>query len=254
MEPTDRVSVETPEQIALEFPLAGVGSRFLALALDTLLQVVLYTVVVLLAILATVGTKASLGTRWGPAFAVLFLFCIYWGYFAAFEIFWHGQTPGKRALRIRVVKDTGRPITIIEGVGRNLLRVVDGFCFYAVGVVTMLISRQNRRIGDYVAGTIVVHEAKSEQIQPDWTSPIASQPDEGAEAYLKLGEEDLSIIETYLHRRWELAPLVRVNTAIRICDRLQQKAGLVREDGQTDDDFLEFVARKMRDQARFRGR
>jgi uncharacterized RDD family membrane protein YckC len=251
--PSDQVSVDTPEQIALQFSLAGIGSRFLALTLDTLLQVVLYVLVVLLAIgVAGLGAKIpGIPDRWAPALALFFLFCIYWGYFAVFEVLWHGQTPGKRAVGIRVLKDSGRPITAIEGIGRNIMRAVDGLMFYAVGIVTMLISSQNRRLGDYVAGTIVVYDKKSPHAQLEWTavSPVTS---EQPASYSTLTDDDLAIIETFLHRRWDLDAGVRMNTAIRISDRLQQKSGLVRDSGQTDEEFLESVARKIRDQARFR--
>jgi uncharacterized RDD family membrane protein YckC len=252
--PSDQVSVDTPEQIALEFSLAGIGSRFLALALDTLLQAVLYVLVILLAVgMASLGRRLpAIPERWAPAMAVLILFCIYWGYFAVFEIFWHGQTPGKRAVGIRVVKDSGRPITAIEGIGRNLMRAVDGILFYTVGIITMLISSQNRRLGDYVAGTIVVHDRKSARIKPEWTAgtlPLALNP---SLAHSTVTDDDLIIIETFLNRRWDLGPAVRANTAIKISDRLQLKTGLVRDPGQTDEEFLEAVARKIRDQARFR--
>jgi uncharacterized RDD family membrane protein YckC len=245
--------VDTPEQIALEFSLAGIGSRFLALALDTLLQVVLYVLVILLAIgVASLGKKLpGIPDRWAAALAVLFLFCIYWGYFAIFEILWHGQTPGKRAVGLRVLKDSGRPITAIEGIGRNIMRAVDGLLFYAVGIVTMLISRQNRRLGDYVAGTIVVYDKKSPHVQPEWISGN-SLPSEQPASYKVLTDDDLVIIETFLHRRWDLDAAVRVNTAIKIADRLQQKAGILRDSGQTDEEFLESVAHKLRNQARFR--
>ncbi len=250
----DRVSVDTPEQIALEFSLAGIGSRFLALALDTLLQVVLYVLVILLAVGIASLDKwlPAVPGRWAPALAILFLFCIYWGYFAVFEIFWHGQTPGKRAVGIRVVKDSGRPITAIEGIGRNLMRVVDGILFYAVGVITMLISRENRRLGDYVAGTIVVYDKKSAHIKPEWSTEKPPETLDPSQASAGLSDDDLIIVETFLHRRWELDPGVRASTAIRISDRLQQKTGLVRDPSQTDEEFLESVARRMRDQARFR--
>jgi uncharacterized RDD family membrane protein YckC len=251
--PSERVSVDTPEQIALEFSLAGIGSRFLALALDTLIQVALYVLVILLGIgIASLGKKIpGIPGRWAPALMVLFMFCIYWGYFALFEILWHGQTPGKRAAGIRVVKDSGRPITAIEGIGRNLMRAVDGIMFYAVGIITMLISRQNRRLGDYVAGTIVVHDKKSLAVKPEWSTASSSSPD-GSAAYGSLTDQDLIIIETFLHRRWELDAVVRLNTAIRISDRLQQKTDLARDPGHTDEEFLEAVAHKLRDQARFR--
>ncbi len=252
MYPSDRLSVDTPEQISLEFSLAGIGSRFLALALDTLLQVVLYGVAVLLAIgVAGLGRKISgVPDHWAPALTVLVLFCIYWGYFAAFEVLWHGQTPGKRVIGIRVLKDSGRPITAVEGIGRNLMRAVDGFMFYAVGIITMLISRQNRRLGDYVAGTIVVYDKNSPNVKPDWSSGTSTT--ESSAAHSALTDNDLIIIETFLHRRADLDALVRASTAVKISDRLQQKSGLVRELGQTDEEFLESVARMIRDQARFR--
>jgi hypothetical protein len=164
---------------------------------------------------------------------------------------WHGQTPGKRAVGIRVLKDSGRPITAIEGIGRNLMRAVDGFMFYAVGIITMLISPQNRRLGDYVAGTIVVYDKKSSYVQPEWIA-ASSVTNEQPASYSSLTGDDLVIIETFLHRRWDLDAGVRINTAIRISDRLQQKSGLVRDPSQTDEEFLESVARKIRDQARFR--
>lgn len=256
----DSVKIETPEQIALEFSLAGIGSRFLALAMDTLLQGVLYTLVILLILLIPKIASGQvpeillrIPEKWLPAIVVFFFFCIYWGYFAAFEILWHGQTPGKRIAGIRVIKDSGRPITVIEGIGRNFMRAIDGLFFYAVGLITMMISRQNRRLGDYVAGTFVVHERKSVEIKPDWSTPEQTPVLEAnAAEYNLLSEDDLVVIETYLHRRWDLDPMVRVKTAISIVERVHHKTGIAAEPGQNDDDFLEMVARKMRDQARFR--
>jgi uncharacterized RDD family membrane protein YckC len=259
---TDRVDIDTPEQITLELSLAGIGSRFLALALDTLLQGVLYTVVILSFVyLASTSAGESVGAsagksaasgQWGVAFIILFGFCVYWGYFAAFEVLWHGQTPGKRVAGIRVVKDSGRPITAIEGIGRNVMRAIDGLGLYFVGLICMVISRQNRRLGDYVAGTLVVYDKKSTEVKPDWNMAPSTQAAETVQEVNQLSESDLVIIETYLHRRLDLDPMVRIATAIRICERIQQKSGLTREPGQTDDDFLEAIARRMRDHARFR--
>jgi uncharacterized RDD family membrane protein YckC len=248
---TDKITIETPEQITLEFALAGIGSRFLALTLDTLLQGVLYLIVVLIAVFIPPRALGWISGAWLPAIAIFLVFCIYWGYFAAFEILWRGQTPGKRVVGIRVVKDSGRPINAIEGIGRNLMRAVDGFLLYAVGLVCMMISRQNRRLGDYVAGTLVVHDKKTAEVKPDWdlaSSAIAtSSPELG-----QLSEEDLVVIETYLHRRLDIDPMVRVNTAIRVSGLVERKTGLQRRHDQSDDDFLETIARETRDQARFR--
>src|SRR5262245_50180862 len=115
----DQLNIDTPEQIALELPLAGIGSRFLAIALDTLIQFALYILVGLVFFLI-LGFGASIfwfiPQTMGPAIGIFILFAIYWGYFAIFEIVWKGQTPGKRVAGIRVIKESGRPINAFESV------------------------------------------------------------------------------------------------------------------------------------------
>src|SRR5438445_1721224 len=108
----EQLKIDTPEQIALELPLAGIGSRFLAIAIDTLIQVALYVITGLVFLLTLpLGSSVFmfLPRLIGPAMAVFILFAIYWGYFAIFEILWKGQTPGKRYAGIRVIKESGRP-------------------------------------------------------------------------------------------------------------------------------------------------
>ncbi len=172
MQSSDQLHIHTPEQIALELPLAGIGSRFLGLAIDTLLQIVLYIVGSLL--LAWIGISGIaryllwVPTSWIPAIAILFFFGVYWGYFAIFEIFWKGQTPGKRLAKIRVIKESGRPINAYEAIARNLMRAIDGLPgMYGAGIVCMMLNAQNRRIGDFVAGTVVVHDQRTEEVRPD---------------------------------------------------------------------------------------
>ena len=131
MDPSEKLTIETPEQIALEFPLAGLGSRGLALLTDTAIQLLSAIVVVLI-----VGFTApdllnywqSAG-KWMVAAGIFLLFCLYWGYFALFEAFWNGQTPGKRQAKIRVISASGRPITVFESIARNFLRVIDSQLF-----------------------------------------------------------------------------------------------------------------------------
>src|SRR5215475_15614801 len=159
----EQLKIDTPEQIALELPLAGIGSRFLAIAIDTLIQVALYLItglVFLLLLPEGLSIFTFLPKTIGPALAIFVGFAIYWGYFAVFEIIWRGQTPGKRIAGIRVIKDSGRPINAFEAIGRNLVRAIDFLpLFYGVGVITMLLNAKHRRLGDYVAGTLVVHES-----------------------------------------------------------------------------------------------
>lgn len=252
MDSFDQLKIDTPEQIALELPLAGIGSRFLAIAIDTLIQVALYLIVGLIALLTLpVDSMFMFLPRLiGPALAIFVLFAIYWGYFALFEIFWKGQTPGKRFAGIRVIKESGRPINAFEAVGRNLMRAVDGMPgIYGVGLVCMMCNRQSRRLGDFVAGTVVVHEKPTEEVRPSWNT--STEASSSTEALGQVTAEELVLIETYLSRRWELDKLVRLNTAIQIAERIKAKTGLQSQPHQHVDDFLEEAARKIRDSVRF---
>jgi uncharacterized RDD family membrane protein YckC len=249
----DQIKIDTPEQIALELPLAGIGSRFLALGIDTTIQVVLYLITALIFIFSMpVGSSVFLflPRLLGPAMAVFILFAIYWGYFAIFETIWNGQTPGKRYAGIRVIKESGRPINSFEAIGRNLMRAVDGLPgVYGVGLVCMMCNRQSRRLGDFVAGTIVVHEKPTEQVRPSWST--SSKPGGAVPGLEHVTADELILIETYLHRRWELDDFVRAQTALQIADRIKKKTGLQPQPHQHVDDFLEETARKIRDSSRF---
>ena len=158
MDSIDQLRIDTPEQIALELPLAGIGSRFLALAIDTLIQSVFYLITAFIFIFTLpLGSSVFmfLPKLVGPALAIFILFAIYWGYFAFFESIWSGQTPGKRYAGIRVIKESGRPINAFDAIGRNLMRAVDGLPgIYGVGLVCMMCNQQSRRLGDFVAGTV----------------------------------------------------------------------------------------------------
>lgn len=251
---SDQLSIDTPEQIALELPLAGIGSRFLALTIDTLIQGAIYVItglIFLLTLPAGYSVLKFLPHLMGPAMAVFILFAVYWGYFAFFEALWKGQTPGKRYVGIRVIKDSGRPINAFEAIARNLMRAVDGLPgIYGVGVVCMMCNSQSRRLGDFVAGTVVVHEKPTADVRPSWNTA-----DRGVDSFPGLSQltpEELVLIETYLHRRWDLDQNVRLSTAIQIADRIRSKTGLQAQPDQHVDDFLEDAARKIRDSSRFR--
>jgi uncharacterized RDD family membrane protein YckC len=252
VQPAERLTIDTPEQIALELPVAGIGSRFLAVAVDTVLQVSLYLAGFLtLAFFTPPAALRSTLALVGPAVAILFGFSVYWGYFALFEIIWSGRTPGKRLAGIRVIKESGRPINAFEAIGRNVLRVIDFLpAMYVVGVVCMMLNRNSRRLGDYVAGTIVVHDKQTEDVRPDWNMTEASHLP-GARLS-QMPSEELVLIETYLHRRFELEPRVRSERADQIVRRITEKTGLGPDSNQPADDFLEAVARQIRDTARFR--
>ncbi len=253
MSPSDKLTIDTPEQITLEFPLAGIGSRFLALALDTLIQTFTYLIFFLIFAwfapdLERIWPK---GTTWAVAILVILGFILYSGYFALFETLWNGQTPGKRAVRIRVIKDSGRPISVYEAIARNVMRIIDQLPgMYAVGIISVFISSRNKRLGDFVAGTAVVHETAIAELQPAWRAEDAKI----APAYnvTQISVPDLELIEAFLQRRYDLGSDVRQRTAVQIAGRMRQKLQ-VTPDGISDEEFLEKLARERRDVAGFAG-
>lgn len=255
MDSFDQLKIDTPEQIALELPLAGIGSRFLAMTIDTLIQVAAYLIIGLVFVLilpAGFSMFTFLPKTLGPAIAIFLGFAVYWGYFAIFESLWNGQTPGKRVAGIRVIKESGRPINAFEAIGRNFMRAVDmqPGILYGFGLLCMILNKQSRRVGDYVAGTVVVHEKPTEEIRPTWNT--ASDSTSATGGLGQMTAEELVLIETYLSRRFELDPEVRLRTAIQIADRIKTKTGLEPQAHQHVDDFLEDSARKIRDSGRFR--
>jgi uncharacterized RDD family membrane protein YckC len=255
----DRLDIDTPEQISLEFPLAGIGSRFLALTIDSLIQIGVVIVLIIAGWVISMSYTEISGAAdrffsqtVGAIVTIVVPFCLYWGYFAFFEILWQGRTPGKRVAGIRVIHQTGRPMTAIECIGRNLMRVLDmqPGVIYAVGLICMLCNRQNRRVGDYVAGTIVVHDKALDSVAPSWGNKTAAEPVQPE--LRKLTPDELVLIETYLNRRYDLDGTVRIMTAQRIVAMITEELGIPKPGGQGDDDFLESVARQLRDGAAFR--
>src|SRR5256886_11815167 len=149
-----RLAIETPEHLVLELELAGVGSRIAAAACDALLLGVLYVGLGLaLAVLLTRRESPGAWATLVAVLAVLALFLLFWCYFLLFEALNHGRTPGKRLMGIRVVMDTGHPITLAAAAVRNLIRVVDGLPFGLVGLAFVLFHPQNKRLGSTLAGT-----------------------------------------------------------------------------------------------------
>ena len=217
----DNLVIDTPEQIPLEFPLAGIGSRSLALAVDTLIQAV-FGILIMAVALTVVGNTTHISVRgaWTMALAALLWFLLQFGYFAVFESLWNGQTPGKRLTHLRVIQESGRPITVYEAVARNLLRIVDALpAMYGVAIISALLSAKSKRLGDYVAGTVVVHEKPVVLATAvGWDLPASA----GAARYdvARLSSEEFQLIEAFLLRREQLAPNVRRETGQKILQRL----------------------------------
>jgi len=255
MSSSDKLTIETPEQTTLEFPLAGIGSRFLAIALDTLLQLaaVCLVSIVLIALAIPFSFFFSSTGLWAFAIIILVVFTIDVSYFALFEALWNGQTPGKRWTHLRVIKDNGQPISPYDAVLRNLLRIVDWLpTLYASGIVTMIVSRENKRIGDYAAGTVVIHEKPLEAVRSIWKLPAAGTLSAPVGFSAQITLEELQVVETFFERRDSLEPDVRWAMARQIADRIGERIGIPPGARPDSEKFLEALAEQRRRSARFR--
>jgi uncharacterized RDD family membrane protein YckC len=254
MDSSDKLTIDTPEQTALEYPIAGLGSRFLALLADTAIQVILAFFALIIGAFIGAGLAKiwGLGPQWVFAVIVICLFLLNSGYFAFFEIFWNGQTPGKRYAQVRVIKDDGRPIGAYEAIVRNALRLVDALPgMYGVGLISIFLSRQSKRLGDYVAGTVVVHEKTLEGVRP---YVAATNIDESLPSIdtSKVTLEEVRLIEAFLSRRDSLEPAVRTGMAVQIANRLAQKMEVQIYGWPRTERFLEAVMEQCRQSDRFR--
>ena len=251
----DKLTIETPEQTALEFPLAGIGSRFLALAADTLLQLAAAWIVIMIFAVSAISLSllSKVAGIWTFAIMIFILFSVQFGYFALFEALWNGQTPGKRWTHLRVIKDSGRPISAYDAILRNLLRIVDALpTMYATGLITMLISKENKRVGDYAAGTVVIHEKPLQGVSSIWQqSQTPAQPPATGQLP-QLTVEELQLVEAFLDRRGSLEPHVRSAMAHQIADRLAERWAIPAEERPDAEKFLEAAAEQRRQTARFR--
>jgi uncharacterized RDD family membrane protein YckC len=252
----DQLSIETPELVTLEFPLAGIGSRFIAILIDYALQFAAFVTLILGAMLFLPSMQKfeSASAKWAVAVMVLIPFLLQWGYFTLFEGLWHGQTPGKRVAKIRVIQQSGRAITIFESLSRNLVRVIDFLpTFYVVGTISIFITKRNQRLGDLVAGTLVVHEGQSRDAsrlgntrlftQAAPQAPAAPRSTTiPADALSRLGLADLQAMEAFLERRLDMALDVRQSLAARLAASTAARMNLPLPANMRPETFLEEAA------------
>lgn len=266
----DQLSIDTPELVAIEMPLAGIGSRFIAVLIDTLIWLVAMAVLSVMFWLVRpgIGAFSRLSAQWAVAVYVLALFLLNWGYFTLFEAFWGGRTPGKRIAGIRVIQRSGRSIGLLESMARNFIRYIDQIpFFYAVGMIAVFATKQHQRLGDLAAGTLVVRD-RVEETQASggmgsrtFTAPIfQAMPQQAAPppflldaaGLAQLSTAELEVLEGFLARRLDLPLEVRETLARRIAGAVQAKTGLEPPAGTDVETFLEAVARQFRDVARMR--
>jgi uncharacterized RDD family membrane protein YckC len=252
----ERITITTPEGVQIEYRLAGVGSRFVATLIDSVLQGLLALVVVL--VLAVVSTPLDQMSRvYAWAFGAICLFLLMDGYYVLFETIWNGQSPGKRMCGLRVIRDGGHPVDFRAVLIRNLLRTVDALPgMYALGVGFILLHPQNRRLGDIAAGTLVVREREEEA--PTYGGVGGTFQEAGVQTFHApsplddiplpieaLGSEHYDLIETFMRRRLQLEPGLRRTMGEQIAGQIRGAMSLgANPPGFSAEKLLEEVLRR----------
>jgi uncharacterized membrane protein SpoIIM required for sporulation/uncharacterized RDD family membrane protein YckC len=218
--------VETPEHVTIDYEIAGLGSRALAAIVDTLL-LTLWT-------LALVWVTSRLGGRLALVVMLVGIFLSLWGYFALFEGLRRGQTPGKRMLGIRVVMDTGHPVDLPAALLRNLIRIADFLpASYFLGAVIVGLHPRAKRLGDLVAGTIVVRDRPHEVAAGTAVRTPAAVLPTGAP---RLADAEFHLLTGFRSRASEMNPGARRRLASSLFARLGSRAP---ELGGTEEEILE---------------
>jgi uncharacterized RDD family membrane protein YckC len=246
----NQVNLQTPESVELEFTLAGIGNRSFALIIDYLIfgsTILLVWILSAFLIFQLVPNLINNGVinalaQWIWAIQSLTTFAIYVGYFVVLETLWQGQTPGKKWTKIRVIRDNGQPERLPQAILRALLRPIDDMLF--IGVFFIIFSQQEKRIGDLVAGTIVVQEeaAKSAKvsISPE-AEDLAVQLRIEAEM-ANLLPEDFATIRDFLQRRKNIILEYQHQLSRKLAE--QVKEIILLEDvpeGYSNSQFLEAI-------------
>jgi uncharacterized RDD family membrane protein YckC len=227
----NRVKSRTPESVELEFILAGIGNRAHALLIDYLLW--------MLAILILLGSWGFLYSQitllqakpisdWFNAIQLLILFGVYIGYYVVFETLWRGQTPGKRYTNIRVIRDDGRNVGLQQSILRSLLRPVDDLL--GLGFFFVMFSKQEKRLGDWVAGTISIQEGQAITDRQITLSPEAAELGQRMVAIGKiaaLNPNEFATIRKYLYRYPGLSAAAKIQVSDRLAQQLLNRIELL---------------------------
>jgi uncharacterized RDD family membrane protein YckC len=216
-----KTELELPEEIDLQVELANVGSRTLAILVDLSLGGLVLFIVYALSMLVGRNMVDDWLTKFSSnalrTVLMLLIFGFQWGYFNFFEWLWNGQTPGKRLLRLRVIKVDGSPVSAVDVLLRNLSRPIDTLGpMGLIGLVMIFVSRRAQRLGDLMARTLVIHETKIDWSIFDQLEPSATPADGStrvAAPGIRLAAAQWELLHRYLNRRAQLQPDARQRLA-----------------------------------------
>ncbi|MFH0925478.1 MAG: RDD family protein [bacterium] len=211
MQTSNQISLTTPEGVTFSLNLASPGSRFLALLIDFLFIITITSTINTLG-----GIFSLIRHEFYITFAVISQFLIGWGYFIIFEWYYQGQTPGKKLFGLRVIDRNGFQLTFQQIILRNFFRIVDSLpALYLFGGFICMISSKYQRIGDIVAGTIVIFDShftlpNINHITPDKFNSFYTYPHLISRARQQISPRESSILLKALLRRDKLQPESRV--------------------------------------------
>lgn len=239
-----QAGIVTPEAVRLEFEGASLGSRAPAQLIDQSIQFVIFFAI----LLGGAGLTGQIGEvpEWvGITLVGLLTFAAFWGYPVVFETLWRGRTPGKAAMGLRVVTREGAPVRFRHAAIRAAFALVDLYASLgAAGVVSILVSRRHQRLGDLVAGTLVLRERTSGQP----LAPVQFTVPAGAEGYAAtvdpggLTPDDYATIRSFLLRASSLGAAARERLGTALAQRLAAKLSHVPPEGVSPELFLAVAA------------
>jgi uncharacterized RDD family membrane protein YckC len=219
----DRISIPTPEGVALEMTLAGIGSRAVAGAIDLVFKGLLVGVI-LIVVLGLLGSRGPIVLV--PAIGLTLLL-----YDVCFETLRGGRTLGKSIGGLRVVRSSGRPVDLVASMIRNVMRLVDGIVLsYVPTIVSIAATKRNQRPGDLAADTIVIRERRAiDREQPRFGSSAAGAPALAAAGaswdVSAVPAQDIATVRAFLERREGLAAPARERLAAQLDGALRPRVG-----------------------------
>jgi uncharacterized RDD family membrane protein YckC len=229
----ERYYVATPENVSFTYDIAGIGSRFMAALVDVLIYFVMAVALALIFSQVVQRVEEVDPTLASTLTAIYFVvsFALYWVYYIVFELVWGGQSPGKRLVKLRVVRLDGTPASAGQIIIRNVGRLVDIFPgFYAVGLIVMFLNDQSRRLGDFAAGTLVVRENAQLSLQQlsAPTAPLVSLSSAAAEEaaalpVYRLNRDQKHLVREFITRRESMNDAQRARLAIQIGQAIAQQ-------------------------------
>lgn len=244
--------ISTPENVDLHLELAGLGNRIIAALVDSLAIGAIDCLVLTVLVILAMAVEASGGSTevknavyfWSICISIFVMFIVSFGYFAIFEGIWQGQTPGKKVAGIRVIDNTGQPVGWGAVLIRNFVRMFDGISY--IGILPMILDKNERRFGDLCAGTIVIRE----RLQSLGSSELKILGNPANETVMDTGQispDEYNLIVSFLKRREQMGRMERDRLASEIARHFRESLSVFDVSDQPER-FIEkvFIAYKRR--------